>query len=159
MKRVSTIGPKCSCGYGMNLSERFTEQSDIDNQIASDEQELGSTLGPLDRARVAMEVRRRNGQMWTQGQEDLASRNQLRQATFLLASHVESDGMCGGPNRNEPARAAKLDYSQRLALAEKVLLAHGGEIKNDEPSMTLEKLGIHQKLHESIGTASSDRLR
>ena len=77
--------------------------------------------------------------------EESLRRDQLRQATFILAAHVNEDGSCPGrvgeyADAYKPERAQPKNFEQRLDLAEKVLARHGGKTRGDEPSMTLDEV-------------------
>lgn len=149
-KTVATVGPKCACAFGFNISSSMSEQSDIDAEIALIEAE-GVTLTPAERATVAVRVRRALGPLWSQKAEDELRRDQMRQATFILASHVNPDGTCPGRVGEAPekvaydnGRAQPLNFAQRLDLAEKVVAAHGGKTRDNEPSATVDHIREHK---------------
>ena len=150
MKAITTTGPKCGCGYGMNSGVMLIEQSDLDAAVAEYETELGRPLTDFERVQVTLPIKKQGAFGVNEG---AIRRDQLRQATMVLSMHCNEDGSCpgrvgevrGAEKQNEANARAKT-FAQRLAHAETVLIRHGGKVRNDEPSMDLTELRAVQTI-------------
>lgn len=113
MKTIEVIGPKCACGRGANMNVTLAEQSDIDVAIAQVEAEMGGTLDKMQRAWVAVQVKKGNV-LWNEKVDAQIRRDFMRQATWINSEHALEDGTCPGKVRvPAPSELVGLTPEQR----------------------------------------------